>query len=124
MLSGASAAVTHAVGVGPCSTPRLRMSLITASLILRIDGRFVTPAPNGGILHGTTQLSLFAHLAEHGHEIAYEIVPVAALTEADAAWLVSSVRLAVPITAVDGREVPVDAELTASFNRYLLSPRD
>lgn len=96
----------------------------TASLILRVDGRFVTPAPNGGILHGTTQLSLFAHLAERGHEIAYEIIPVAALTQADAAWLVSSVRLAVPITAVDGVEVPVDAELTASFNRYLLSPRD
>ena len=96
----------------------------TASLILRVDGRFVTPAPNGGILHGTTQLSLFAHLAEQGHEIAYETVPVAALTKTDAAWLVSSVRLAVPITAVDGVEVPVDAELTASFNRYLLSPRD
>ena len=96
----------------------------TASLILRIDGRFVTPAPNGGILHGTTQLSLFAHLAEQGHEIAYETVPVAALTKTDAAWLVSSVRLAVPITAVDGVELPVDAELTASFNHYLLSPRD
>lgn len=96
----------------------------TASLILRVDGRFVTPAPNGGILHGTTQLSLFAHLAQQGHEIAYEIIPVAALTQADAAWLVSSVRLTVPITAVDGVEVPVDAELTASFNRYLLSPRD
>lgn len=96
----------------------------TASLILRLDGRFVTPAPNGGILHGTTQLSLFAHLAEQGHEIAYETVPVAALTEADAAWLVSSVRLAAPITAVDGVGIPVDAELTASFNQYLLSPRD
>lgn len=96
----------------------------TASLILRVDGRFVTPAPNGGILHGTTQLSLFAHLAEQGHEIAYETVPVAALTETDAAWLVSSVRLAAPITAVDGVGIPVDAELTASFNQYLLSPRD
>ena len=32
----------------------------TASLILRFGDRFVTPAPNGGILHGTTQLSLFA----------------------------------------------------------------
>ncbi|WP_194410918.1 aminotransferase class IV [Microbacterium cremeum] len=96
----------------------------TASLILRVDGRFVTPAPNGGILHGTTQLSLFAHLAEHGHEVAYETVPVSAMAQADAAWLVSSVRLAVPITAIDAVEVPVDAELTASFNQYLLSPRD
>lgn len=96
----------------------------TASLILRIDGRYVTPAPNGGILHGTTQLSLFAHLEERGFETAYETVPASALREADAAWLVSSVRLAAPITAIDGVEVPVDAEATASFNEYLLSPRD
>ncbi|MDW4571495.1 aminodeoxychorismate lyase [Microbacterium sp. M3] len=96
----------------------------TASLILRIDGRFVTPAPNGGILHGTTQLSLFAHLEEGGSETAYETIPVTDLEKADAAWLVSSVRLAAPIRAVDGRELAVDAELTASFNRYLLTPRD
>ncbi|MDR7186906.1 4-amino-4-deoxychorismate lyase [Microbacterium trichothecenolyticum] len=96
----------------------------TASLILRIDGRFVTPAPNGGILHGTTQLSLFAHLEAQGHETGYAVLPTSALSEADAAWLVSSVRLAAPITAIDGVEVPLDAELTASFNRYLLSPRD
>ncbi|WP_109210153.1 MULTISPECIES: aminodeoxychorismate lyase [Microbacterium] len=96
----------------------------TASLILRVDGRFVTPAPNGGILHGTTQLSLFAHLEEQGIPTEYATIPTAALAEADAAWLVSSVRLAAPITAIDGVAVPVDAELTASFNRYLLSPRD
>lgn len=96
----------------------------TASLILRIGGRYVTPAPNGGILHGTTQLSLFAHLEEQGLETGYATVPVSSLREADAAWLLSSVRLAAPITAIDGAEVPLDAEVTASFNRYLLSPRD
>jgi 4-amino-4-deoxychorismate lyase len=96
----------------------------TASLILRVGDRFVTPAPTGGILHGTTQLSLFDHLRETGHETAYEDVPVAALTTADAAWLVSSVRLAAPITAVDDVAIPLEAALTASFNRYLLSPRD
>ncbi|MET0302690.1 MAG: aminodeoxychorismate lyase [Microbacteriaceae bacterium] len=96
----------------------------TASLILRQGARFVTPAPNGGILHGTTQLSLFEHLRAEGHETAYGTIPAADLTTADAAWLVSSVRLAAPITAVDGVQIPVDAGLTASFNRYLLSPRD
>ena len=96
----------------------------TASLIIRRGDAFVTPAPNGGILHGTTQLSLFEHLAAQGFETAYETLPVSALHEADAAWLVSSVRLAAPITAVDCRPLSVDAELTASFNRYLLSPRD
>ena len=96
----------------------------TASLILRRGDRFVTPAPNGGILHGTTQLSLFEHLENVGYATAYETIPAAALTDADAAWLVSSVRLAAPVRAVDGAPIAVDAELTASFNDYLLSPRD
>ncbi len=96
----------------------------TASLILRRDDTFVTPAPNGGILHGTTQLSLFEHLAERGFETAYETIPVDELRRADAAWLVSSVRLAAPIIELDGAALDMDAEFTASLNAYLLSPRD
>jgi 4-amino-4-deoxychorismate lyase len=96
----------------------------TASLILRRGDTFITPAPNGGILHGTTQLSLFDHLAERGFETAYETIPVDELRRADAAWLVSSVRLAAPIIELDGAALAVDAEFTASLNSYLLSPRD
>ena len=96
----------------------------TASVILRFGDRFVTPEPAGAILHGTTQVSLFEHLAAQGHETAYEAVPINALAKADAAWLVSSVRLAAPITAVDGAPLAHDFALTADFNRYLLSPRD
>lgn len=96
----------------------------TASLILRRGDTFVTPAPNAGILHGTTQLSLFEYLAERGFEVRYETVAVADLATADAAWLVSSVRLAAPVAAIDGAPVAHDVELTASMNAYLLSPRD
>lgn len=96
----------------------------TASLILQVGGRFVTPAPTGGILHGTTQLSLFEHLESRGFDAGYETIPASALSRVDAAWLVSSVRLAAPISAIDGNEISLDAELTASFNEYLLSPRD
>ncbi|KAA9152082.1 aminodeoxychorismate lyase [Microbacterium lushaniae] len=96
----------------------------TSSVLLRFGDRFVTPEPGSGILHGTTQVSLFDHLAERGFATAYEELPVAALAEADAAWLVSSVRLAAPISAIDDRDLPIDAEFTASLNRYLLSPRD
>ncbi|WP_114588368.1 aminodeoxychorismate lyase [Microbacterium arborescens] len=96
----------------------------TASLILRRGDAFVTPAPNGGILHGTTQLSLFEHLAERGFETAYETIPVDELRRADAAWLVSSVRLAAPIIELDGAAFDINAEFTASLNAYLLSPRD
>ena len=96
----------------------------TASLILRFGDRFVTPAPNGGILHGTIQLSVYEHLAAQGFETAYDRIPAAGLPRADAAWLVSSVRLAAAITAIDGASLPVDPSLTADLNRYLLSPRD
>lgn len=96
----------------------------TASLVLRRGDRFITPAPTGGILHGTTQLSLFAHLAEQGFETGYEQIPTASLVETDAAWLVSSVRLAAPITAIDGVEIAVDRPLTRELNSYLLTPRD
>lgn len=96
----------------------------TASLILRVGDRFVTPAPNGGILHGTTQLSVYEHLSERGFEVGYAEIPAADLPKADAAWLVSSVRLAAPITAADDAALPVDHALTAELNAYLLSPRD
>lgn len=96
----------------------------TASLILRRGDTFVTPAPNAGILHGTTQLSLFEHLEAQGYATEYETIPASHLAMADAAWLVSSVRLAAPIVAVDGRGIGHDADLTASMNAYLLSPRD
>ena len=96
----------------------------TASLVLRVGERFVTPAPNGGILHGTTQLSVYEHLSARGFEVGYAEIPASDLVKADAAWLVSSVRLAAPVTAVDGTALPVDAALTAELNQYLLSPRD
>lgn len=96
----------------------------TASLILRFGDRFITPAPTGGILHGTTQLSVYEFLAGRGFETGYEQVRASDLGRADAAWLVSSVRLAVAITAVDGQSLPVDHTLTTELNKYLLSPRD
>jgi len=96
----------------------------TASLVLRRGDTFVTPAPNAGILQGTTQLSLFEHLETRGFATAYATIPVDELTSADAAWLLSSVRLAAPIREIDGTGIPVDDALTAAMNAYLLSPRD
>lgn len=94
----------------------------TASLILRAGDRFVTPAPSGGILHGTTQLSVYEFLAAQGFEAEYAQVPASDLVAADAAWLVSSIRLAAPITAIDGAALPIDP-LTADLNAFLRSPR-
>lgn len=96
----------------------------TASLILRCGDRFITPAPHGGILQGTTQISLFAHLEQRGFTTAYATVPTADLATVDQAWLLSSVRLAAPIRAIDGAVLTVDRAFTDGLNAYLLSPRD
>jgi 4-amino-4-deoxychorismate lyase len=96
----------------------------TSSVVLRFGDRFVTPAPAAGILHGTTQVSLFGYLAERGLDTGYETVPVDDLARADAVWLLSSIRLAAPVTAIDDRPIEVDHALTADINAYLLTPRD
>ncbi|HKH08560.1 MAG TPA: aminotransferase class IV, partial [Agromyces sp.] len=96
----------------------------TSSLIARIGDRFLTPPPAAGILHGTTQRSLFAHLDATGRSGEYRDLTVDELRSADAAWLVSSVRLAAAIVALDDEPMPVDVEATSDFNAYLLSPRD
>lgn len=96
----------------------------TASVILRRGDTFTTPAAQGAILQGTTQQSLFEHLAAQGFTTAYETIPASALATIEGAWLVSSLRLAAPVTAIDGVAVRHDRELTAAMNAYLLSPRD
>lgn len=96
----------------------------TASLILRFGERYVTPAPTGGILHGTTQLSVYEYLSGRGFEVGYERIPASDLGRADAAWLVSSVRLAVAVTEINGVDLAADHELTRQLNGYLLSPRN
>lgn len=96
----------------------------TATVIMRVDGEYVTPEPGGGILHGTTQLSLFEYFVARGLSVGYRVLPVDALLRADAVWLVSSVRLAVPVVQIDDADVAGDPELTKDINEYLLSPRD
>jgi 4-amino-4-deoxychorismate lyase len=96
----------------------------TASVILRLGEVYVTPTPAGGILQGTTQASVFDWFERQGIRTAYRAVPTSELKTADAAWLVSSVRLAAPISEVDGIPIAIDGDLTARLNKYLLSPRD
>ncbi|MEJ1088975.1 aminotransferase class IV [Microbacterium sp. Mu-80] len=95
----------------------------TASLIIRCGDEFLTTAPSAGILHGTTQLAVFEHLESQGLATRYAKLSATDLATADAAWLVSSIRQAVAITAVDGAPLASDPALTAELNAFLLSPR-
>jgi 4-amino-4-deoxychorismate lyase len=93
----------------------------TSNVIIRSNGAYLTPVPNGGILHGTTQQSVFSHLESLGERTEYRDFSAAELLEADAAWLVSSVRLAAPVLAIDDQPIAADTEVTRALNEYLLA---
>jgi 4-amino-4-deoxychorismate lyase len=96
----------------------------TSNVIVLSGGVVRTPQTDQGILAGTTQAAVFAFFEERGHRTEYRRITAAELRDADALWLVSSVRQAAPITALDDRDYPVDAGLTAELNAYLLSRAD
>jgi 4-amino-4-deoxychorismate lyase len=93
----------------------------TSTLVLRSGMTLRTPRTDLGILAGTTQAELYEWAAGNGYSTVYDRLTPADLAAADAAWLVSSVRLAAPIRSIDGVPKPVDAALTASFTAHLHS---
>ncbi|GAB3611018.1 aminodeoxychorismate lyase [Humibacter ginsengiterrae] len=100
------------------------MEAPTSTVILRFGDRIATPRTDIGILPGTSQLSVFAFATDRGLSTEEALVPASDLLRADALWLVSSVRLATPITHVDEAEVAVDPELTRAMNEALLARED
>jgi 4-amino-4-deoxychorismate lyase len=96
----------------------------TANVILRRGDTLVTPRTDQGILAGTTQASVFEFAASIGMATEYAVIPAAELAEADALWLVSSVRQAAPVNRLDGADREVDTELSARMTAYLLGIRD
>lgn len=92
----------------------------TSTLVYRVGDTLVTPGPDLGILDGTTQANVFRFAAQRGLATRVERAGPEALRSADASWLVSSVRYAAPIAALDGEARPVDAAFTADLNAWLL----
>ncbi|MBN9239648.1 MAG: 4-amino-4-deoxychorismate lyase [Micrococcales bacterium 70-64] len=91
----------------------------TSTLVLRRGDELITPGTGLGILDGTTQANVFRFAESKGMSTGFELAAPDVLLAADAAWLVSSVRLAAPIRAVDGVEKQIDHEFTAELNEYL-----
>ncbi|MGO3479792.1 MAG: aminodeoxychorismate lyase, partial [Brachybacterium tyrofermentans] len=56
---------------------------------------------------------------KEGHEAREQLMSVEDVATSDGAWLLSSTRLAAPITHLDDVELPVDPELTAHFEAIL-----
>ena len=92
----------------------------SASVVLLTGDVFVSPDPAIGILAGTSQQSVFGELARAGHRTESRDVKVEELACADGVWLVSSVRMAVPVTHIDGTPLAVAPDSTALINRLLL----
>jgi 4-amino-4-deoxychorismate lyase len=95
----------------------------TSTLVVRAGDTLRTPPDALGILPGTTQVDLFAAAHQWGLRTAVEPLRPADLVDADAAWLVSSVRHAAPIRSVDGVPRAVDAPMTAAMNGFLRARR-
>ncbi|NVM93617.1 aminodeoxychorismate lyase [Arthrobacter wenxiniae] len=84
--------------------------------------RLITPSLDSGILPGTTQGALFTAAKAAGWELGYGPLVPADLLDADAVWLVSSIRLLAPVNSIDGTEIgtaEVRARLTAELSALL-----
>jgi len=81
--------------------------------------RLITPQLDSGILPGTSQGALFAAAKAAGWELGYGPLEPRDLMDADAVWLISSVRLLAPVNRIDGKEIgtpSVQKELTAELS--------
>ncbi|GAA1254418.1 aminodeoxychorismate lyase [Arthrobacter pascens] len=80
--------------------------------------RLITPQLDSGILAGTSQGALFAAAKAAGWELGYGPLEPQDLFDADAVWLISSIRLLAPVNHIDGKEIGTPAlkkQLTAEL---------
>ncbi|MDQ0767381.1 4-amino-4-deoxychorismate lyase [Pseudarthrobacter defluvii] len=81
--------------------------------------RLITPQLDSGILPGTSQGALFAAAKAAGWELGYGPLELQDLLDADAVWLISSVRLLAPVNTIDGKQIgapSVQKELTVELS--------
>ncbi|WP_426997281.1 aminodeoxychorismate lyase [Pseudarthrobacter sp. N5] len=81
--------------------------------------RLITPQLDSGILPGTSQGALFAAAKAAGWELGYGPLEPQDLMDADAVWLISSIRLLAPVNHIDGQEIGTPAvrkQLTAELS--------
>jgi len=81
--------------------------------------RLITPRLDSGILPGTSQGALFTAAKEAGWELGYGPLEPQDLLDADAVWLISSVRLLAPVNTIDGKQIgtpSLQKELTAELS--------
>ncbi|WP_024367062.1 aminodeoxychorismate lyase [Arthrobacter sp. TB 26] len=86
---------------------------------VRTVRRLITPQLDSGILPGTSQGALFTAAKAAGWELGYGPLEPRDLYDADAVWLISSIRLLAPVNHIDGKEIgtpDLRKQLTAELN--------
>ncbi|MCU1554734.1 MAG: 4-amino-4-deoxychorismate lyase, partial [Arthrobacter sp.] len=86
---------------------------------VRTIRRLITPQLDSGILPGTSQGALFTAAKAAGWELGYGPLEPKDLLDADAVWLISSIRLLAPVNHIDGKEIgtpELRKQLTAELN--------
>lgn len=71
--------------------------------------RLITPQLDSGILPGTSQGALFTAVRAEGWELGYGPLVPQDLLDADAVWLISSIRGLTPVNRIDGQEIGTPA---------------
>jgi 4-amino-4-deoxychorismate lyase len=105
---------------GPTSTVLLaHVETVDDGAGARTVRRLITPQLDTGILPGTSQNALFSAAKAAGWELGYGPLEPQDLLDADAVWLISSIRLLAPVNHIDGKEIGTPAlqkQLTAELN--------
>lgn len=91
----------------------------SSTVIARFGETAVTPPVELGILPGTTQTDAFIALEAHDLTTLVRNLSPADLVEADALWLCSSTRGAIPVRELDGAAKAVDVAWTEWMNMDL-----
>lgn len=91
----------------------------TAALVVLRDGvLYTTPRGGTGVLDSITAQLIFARARQNGWQCEDRLLTPKQVAKADSAWLVSSVRGAVPITELDGRPMPVVNQVHRKLVRW------
>lgn len=121
------AALRHAAALGAddvifTSTDGAVLEGPTSTVVVARGRELVTPPVETGILPGTTQQALFRAAGRAGFTCTVGRVEAAELTDVDAVWLLSSVRLLARVHTLDGVVLPraeAAAALTAELSSLL-----
>lgn len=121
-VHAASNRFAHARGAGEAiwvTTDGFVLEAPTSNVIVKRDGQLLTPDPDMGLLHGTTQQLLFQRACAAGWECRYARLRQDDLFHVDSVWLLSSVRGAVPVTHINSSAIAVDDDATRALTELI-----